>query len=140
MFKYCYIVIVDLLLYIQCWYLFFCYLLMTISTWRRKLEFELNNCKYMLFCFILYTNKYTPWFKWWIHLNLQKWDLLGLGFMAVWRLVLLVKKPDYPEKTTDLSQVTDKLYHTIVVSSTPRLNGVWTHTISGDRHWLHMQL
>jgi hypothetical protein len=35
-------------------------------------------------------------------------------------------------------QVTDKLYHTIVVSSTPRLNGVWTHTISGDRHWLHM--
>jgi hypothetical protein len=44
--------------------------------------------------------------------------------MAVWRLVLLVKKPDYPEKTTDLLQVTDKLYHTIVVSSTPRLNGV----------------
>ena len=25
--------------------------------------------------------------------------------------VLLVGKPEYPEKTTDLSQVTDKFYH-----------------------------
>ena len=29
------------------------------------------------------------------------------------------RKPEYPEKTTDLSQLTDKLYHK-VVSSTPR--------------------
>jgi len=28
-----------------------------------------------------------------------------------WRSVLLVGKPEYSEKTTDLSQVTDKLYH-----------------------------
>jgi len=28
-----------------------------------------------------------------------------------WRSVLLVEVPEYPEKTTDLSQVTDKLYH-----------------------------
>jgi hypothetical protein len=29
-----------------------------------------------------------------------------------WQSVLLVEKtPEYPEKTTDLSQVTDKLYH-----------------------------
>jgi len=30
------------------------------------------------------------------------------------------RKPEYPEKTTDLEQVTDKPYH--IVSSTPRLN------------------
>ena len=30
------------------------------------------------------------------------------------------KKPEYPEKTNELSQVTDKLYHINVVSSTTR--------------------
>jgi hypothetical protein len=38
------------------------------------------------------------------------------------------RKLEYPEKTTDLSQVTDKL-----VSSTPRLTGIRTHNVSGDR-------
>ena len=33
------------------------------------------------------------------------------------------KKPEYPEKTIDLKPVTDKLYHS-VVSSTSRLRGV----------------
>ena len=28
-----------------------------------------------------------------------------------WRSDLLVKKPEYPEKTTDLPKVTDNLYH-----------------------------
>jgi len=28
-----------------------------------------------------------------------------------WQSVLLVKEPECPEKTTDLQQVTDKLYH-----------------------------
>jgi len=47
-------------------------------------------------------------------------------------------KPEYPEKTTDLPQVTvtshrQTLSHN-VVSNTPRLSGVRTHNISGDRH------
>jgi hypothetical protein len=37
------------------------------------------------------------------------------------------------EKTTDMSQVTDKLDH-IMLSSTPRLNGIQTRNVSGDRH------
>ena len=41
------------------------------------------------------------------------------------------RKPDYPEKTTDLPQVTDK-----VVSSTPRLSGIWAN-IGDDRNYLY---
>ena len=36
------------------------------------------------------------------------------------------RKPEYPMKTTDLIQVTDKLYHII------RLNGIPTHNFSSD--------
>ena len=43
------------------------------------------------------------------------------------------KKLEYPRKTADLSQVTDKLSHK-VVSSTPRLSRIQTHNFSGDRH------
>ena len=56
-----------------------------------------------------------------------------------WRSVLLVEETDYPEKTTDLPQVTDKLSHN-VVSSTDRLSGIQTQNFSGDRHWLLRQL
>ena len=31
------------------------------------------------------------------------------NYVITWWFVLLVEKPEYPEKTTDLSQVTDKL-------------------------------
>ena len=37
-------------------------------------------------------------------------------------------------KTTNLSQFTDKLLSHNVVSSTPRLGGIRTHNVSGDRH------
>jgi len=43
---------------------------------------------------------------------------------------------EYPEKTTDLPQATDKTLSYNVVLSTPRLCGIRTH-VSGERHWLH---
>ena len=42
-----------------------------------------------------------------------------------WQSVSLVEETEYPEKTIDLSQVTDKLDHIMLYR---------THNFSGDRH------
>ena len=43
---------------------------------------------------------------------------------------------EYPEKTTSHLQTWS--HNVNVVSSTPHLNGIQTHNVSGDRHWLQM--
>jgi len=72
-------------------------------------------------------------FAFWIMVLIVTFNNISL---ISWRSVYWWKKPKYPEKTTDLSQLTDKLYHIRLygVPPHPLMNGVRAHTSRGDKY------
>ena len=93
------------------------------------------SVKWHHLCWYLSTIKYTRFLNF-NTCGLGLWCLTPLPTIFQWRFYWW-RKPEYPDKTTDLTQVTDKQNQIISYREHPAISGIQTHSFSCDSPLLH---